>query len=155
MWEFQRRQSDGRYWSPQVRLKHLQVCFRVAGKWGRRGKVCPDRGELKEQAKGQWRLQKQRNPNWAASAATHTFPQGCPRFPWGNSISRDLRSSTRLAGESWVRNTGRRGRRIPSSSMMPLAHVTCHQNPSACRVLTTLPRLRVTEQLFLPEGLAR
>ena len=36
---------------------------------------------------------------------------------------------------------------IRESSMRRLAHVTCHANPSACRVLTTPPRLRATEQL--------
>lgn len=154
-WEFQRRQS-GRYWSPQVRLKHLQVCFRVAGKWGRRVKVCPDTGELRGQAKGQWRLLKQRNPNGAASAAAHAFPQGCPHFPWGNSISRDLRSSTRLAGESWVRKTRCQGRRILSFESRPWGvWLMSPVMQTPVPVESSLPLPDSEPQNSLPEGLAR
>lgn len=95
------------------------------------------------------------------SKYSETPTEPLPRQPTLSLRKRDLAGSQEFhaAGRGILGKKHREARTpdslIPESSVRRLAHVTCHANPSACRVLTTPPRLRVTEQLFLPEGLAR
>lgn len=90
---------------------------------------------------------------------------GCPHFPPGLPTL-SLRKLD-LAGSQEFNAAGRGilGKKdevprtpdslIRESSMRRLAHVTCHANPSACRVLTTPPQLRATEQLTRGPGQVR